>query len=369
MSKNKQNKKIIFIGSALDFHAIDWYRSIKSICKTHDVCFITDIIHSEGHSQIVKKSDKIIELYNIDWLLFKSQSTFGNIWRNFIKILFFFAQAQRLKQITYNHPDAIYHAHTMYYLLLSWKAGIRYIGSPQGDEILIRPYRSKIYKYFAKRALIEADHLVIDSVNLQNGIKKLSNKASFVLQYGIDVEAINSKKNITMNRSKVVSLRALYPLYRVHEIINARDQMNYKQPLTIFYPFWEDNYKEKISNMLQPFDINMGRIPIKSEMYSILASTLLVISIPESDSSPRSVYESIFSGCCVATTFNPWINSLPDCMRQRIHIVDIDDKNWLIKSIEYARTVVKKSYNPSERALDMFDQTRSMKKVAQKFYQ
>ncbi len=32
--------------------------------------------------------------------------------------------------------------------------------------------------------------------------------------------------------------------------------------------------------MLQPIDINMGRIPIKSEMYSVLASTLLVISIP-----------------------------------------------------------------------------------------
>ena len=36
------------------------------------------------------------------------------------------------------NPDAIYHAHTMYYLWVCWLAGIRYIGSPQGDEILIQ---------------------------------------------------------------------------------------------------------------------------------------------------------------------------------------------------------------------------------------
>ena len=120
--------------------------------------------------------------------------------------------------------------------------------------------------------------------------------------------------------------------------------------------------------MLQPIDINRGRIPMKSEMYSVLASALLAISIPESDSSPRSVYESIFSGCCVATTYNPWIKSLPDCMRKRVYIVEIEDKQWFKKAIEYAKIVVKEPYYPSEKALEMFDQERSMKKVAQKFY-
>jgi hypothetical protein len=365
---DKKGSEIIFIGNARDFHAMDWYRAIKNICSDNEVYFATDLIHSEGHRIIVDEGDRILSLFNIDGFLLAKQSKFGNIWRNLVKLVFFPVQVKRLKRIVKRFPDAVYHAHTMYYLFIAWRARIRYIGSPQGDEILIRPFRSRLYKFFATKSLEASEHLIVDSVNLQNGIRKLCGREADVIQYGIDVAAIRQHAMPVSAHTKVASIRAWYELYRIHEILKARNEMLPEQQLTLFYPFWEDNYKKKIIDLLHPFDENIGRMTTKAEVYDVLACTMLAISIPESDSSPRSVYESVFSGCCVAVTYNPWIESVPECIRRRIVVVNLSNAGWLIDAIDAAKTIASTPYIPSEAALEMFDQERSMRKVARTYY-
>lgn len=364
----KKNREIIFVGNARDFHAMDWYRTIKKICNGKDVYFATDLIHSEGHRLIVDETDQILPLFNVDRFLLKRQSAFGNVWRNVVKLVFFPIQVRRLKKIFKKFPNAVYHAHTMYYLFVAYQAKIRYIGSPQGDEILIRPYRSKLYKYFAIKSLGASDHLIVDSVNLKNGIHKLCGKDADVIQYGIDVAAIQGHLKPPSAHMKVVSIRAWYELYRIHEILKARNETVPEQQLAFFYPFWEDNYKRILLSSMYSSDDNIGRMASKAEVYEVLSSTMLTISIPESDSSPRSVYESIFSGCCVAVTYNPWIESVPECMKKRILVVDLSNPRWLLEAIETAKSIAAVPYEPSEAALEMFDQERSMRKVARNYY-
>jgi hypothetical protein len=359
---------IIFIGDGRDFHAIDWYRTIKKECEELEVYYLTDLIEAEGHTKILKEDDLVLDLINIDWLLLKKQSTFGNIWRNGIKIVFFPLQVYKLKKIAKKNPNATYHAHTMYYLFLSWLANIKYIGSPQGDEILIRPYKSQLYKYFATKSLKAAKFLIVDSNNLKKGIHSLSGKVADVIQYGIDVESIYSSVKNEEERSKVVSIRALYPLYRIHEIIVSRNRYSTEQSLIFFYPFWEESYKRKIENMQILGDEMLGRIPTKLEMYKLLANTIMAISIPESDSSPRSVYEAIFCGCCVVVSYNQWIDSLPVCMRKRVYVCDLNNPNWFQEALLAAKQIIKEQFSPNEEALDMFDQVRSMRIVANKYY-
>jgi len=363
-----QLNKIIFVGNARDFHAIDWYRTIKRICVNQEVIFATDLIYSEGHAQIVDQNDNITALYNIDRFLLDRQSSFGNVWRNLIKLFFFPVQVIALKKIARGNPDAVYHAHTMYYLFICWLAGIRYIGSPQGDEILIRPYKSSLYKYFAIQSLVAAEHLIVDSVNLQNGIRKLCGKEAEVFQYGIDVGGIQKALSNTNERDNVISIRAWYPLYRIMEIISTRNHSMPDQGLVFFFPFWEEGYKKEIEDSIKSIDINLGRLPTKEELYNVLVSGRLAISIPESDSSPRSVYEAIFCGCCVAVSYNLWIESLPACMRQRVYVVSLEDNDWFEKAVEYSYKVIQEPYIPSEEALNMFNQERSMKKVAIQYY-
>jgi hypothetical protein len=360
-------ENIIFIGSARDYHAIDWYRTVKEVCSSKRVVFVTDLIDGEGFEKLVNEDDCVIELFNIDWLLFRNQTKYGNMWRNFIKLVFFPLQAMRLKAIAKNNPNSVFHAIPMYYMFLCYIGGIRYIGTPQGSEILVRPNRSKLYKYLAVKSLLAAQHITVDSASMQNKILQLCGKESTVIQNGIDVAAILRAIENSCKREKVVSIRGFTSLYRINEIFNGRERSLQKPRLHLIYPFWEDVYRVAVTKRFEQGDLDLGRLS-RTRMYELLASTKLAISIPISDSSPRGVYEAIFCGCCVAVTYNPWIDALPDCMKARLFIVDIEDNLWFERALEYADSITKVPYIPSEAALEMFDQRKSMQIVADKFY-
>lgn len=365
--KNKKENDIIFVGNARCYHTMDWYRNAKVVCMPRRVLFATDLIESEGHTKLINEDDKIVPLYNVDWLLLSKQSKFGNLWRNIIKLLAFPLQVSKLKTLFKSYPNAVYHAHTMYYMFVCWVAGINFIGTPQGSEILVRPDRSRLYKYFAIKSLLAAKHITVDSVKMKERIKQLCGADSLVVQNGIDIESIeNIIKNIS-NRDKITSIRAITPLYRINEICDARAHSEQKPALTFFYPFWEDEYKGLVSEKFRDDDKDLGRIP-RNTMYKLLASTLLAISIPKSDSSPRTVYEAIFCGCCVAVAYNTYIDALPECMKERLFIVDLDDNQWIDNAIKFAETITRKPYKASESALMLFDQRNSMKIVSDAFY-
>lgn len=358
---------VIFVGNGRCYHTIDWYRSAKSVCKPRKVFLATDLIDSEGHTRLVNSSDNLIHLHNIDRLLLQRQSTFGNVWRNLVKLLFVPLQVSRLKRIMKARPGSVIHAHSMYYMFLCWAAGVSYIGTPQGSEVLVRPARSTLYRQFAVRALSGARHITVDSVEMQEGIRQMCNRTAILVQNGIDVSSIARIGTQSTSRTRIVSLRSFHPLYRIDEILAARSRAASKPPLTLLYPSWEEGYKKRLQEAFQTEDQDLGRLT-RLEMYKVLAGSLLAVSIPEGDSSPRSVYEAIFCGCCVAVTYCRWIDSLPPCMKSRIVIVRLDDDQWLERAIEHARIITPNPYTPSRTALELLDQRKSMAKVAAACY-
>lgn len=358
---------IFFVGGARDYHAYDWYRVVKEITGTRKVVFVTDLVSSEGFEKLIRDDDDIIELFNIDKLLLPKQSKYSNLWRNIVKLLFFPLQVWRLKAISKNNPGSIFHAHTMYYMFLCWIARIRYFGTSQGSEILIRTERSGLYKYFAIKSLLAAEHIIIDSANMQNKIFQLCGKKSTIIQNGIDVCSILHVTKHTYEREKVVSIRGFTPIYRIDKIFDGRDRSVQKPRLNFIYPFSEDFYRESVSKRLQQGDLDLSRLS-RLKMYELLAASKLAISIPMSDSSPRSVYEAVFCGCCVAVTNNPWIDVLPDCMKSRLFCVNLEDNLWFEKALEYADSITKHPYIPSQMALNMFDQKKTMQSMVDKFY-
>lgn len=358
---------IVILGGARDYHALDWYRTVKKLMPSTNVILLTDLIEGEGFDVIVNESDHVEKLFIIDKFLFKGQSRAGNIWRNIFKLFVLPIQIVYLKKYKREHPDSVFHAHPMYYMFLCWLSGIEFIGSPQGDEILIRPYRSKLYKYFAQKTLQAAKYVTVDSINMQKGIEQLSGVQALIYQYGIDVENLLQLKS--MKRDKIASIRGMLPLYRIQEIIEARNhsKMLSQEPISFIYPYYDETYYMRMKKTLISNDKDLGRLD-KDAMYQLLLQSFLVVSIPESDSSPRSVYESIFLGCCVAVTYNQWIESLPLCMKHRLFIVDLNDSTWLEQAVEFAKKCVLVPYTPSDEALEMFDQRRSIGKVIEKLY-
>ncbi len=346
---------------------MDWYRTVRSICDKKNIAFVTDLIESEGFEKIANDGDKIIELFVIDGLLFRNPSRYGDAWRNLVKLIVAPLQIMRLKKIAKRNPHAVFHALPMYYMFLCWLAKIPYVGTPQGSEILVRPRKSKLYRHFASNCLSAAKHVTVDSVSMQDYIFRLCGKKAVVIQNGIDVESISSATAHPVKRDKIVSIRGFSALYRIDKILDGRDNAFQPPNIHFIYPFEEGIYKAKVSRRLCKGDVDLGRLP-KIQMYELLHATKLAISIPASDSSPRSVYEAIFCGCCVAATYNPWIDVLPDCMKSRIYIVELDDKLWFEKSLEYAELISKKCYTPSEAALNLFDEKKSMQIAAKLLY-
>lgn len=359
---------IVILGNARCFHTMDWYRTVKSIVKPRRVLFFTDLIDSEGHEKIVDDDVDLAELCNIDWLLLTKQSTLGNIWRNAVKAFMLPVQVLYLRRACKRNRNAIIHAHTMYYMWMCWIAGVKFIGTPQGGEVLVRSTTSKVYRYFAIKSLTAAMHVIVDSINMKNRIYQLCGVEAVVIQYGIDSTALFKANRLATKRTHIVSIRGITSNYRIDKIFNARNLSVIKPPLSFFYPFWFEEYKAEVFKGLLRDDRDLGRMTPKNKVYDLLANTLLAISIPSSDSSPRSVYEAIFAGCCVAVTYSLWIDSLPKCMRSRLFIVDLDNPGWLDEAVDHARSITSTPYIPSEEALNKFDQIRAMKIVCEKFY-
>lgn len=359
--------EIIFVCGARDYHAMDWYFRAKEILPNRRIIVVTDVISGEGFNKLLSNTDELIKLLIIDKLLFNKQSKIGNIWRNLLKLIVLPIQIILFRRIARRYPDAVYHAHGMYYLWLLGATKLEFTGTPQGSEVLVRPFSSRIYRYYAIKALKSAKIITVDSVNMQKRIKELSGLNTVVIQNGIDVNRILTCAKLDYKRNKILSIRGFTSLYRIDELLKARNLMNNKIDLHFIYPFYEDTYKSRELKNFKKFDKDYGRVS-KEEMLNILACTQLVISIPKSDSSPRSVYEAIFSGCAVAVTYNPYLDVLPECMKGRIIIVDLKMENWLEEAIVRSEEITSSLYSPSQEAIKLFDQKESMWLIANLCY-
>lgn len=360
---------LVFLCGARDFHAMDWYRRAEELLTDRRVCILTDLIAGEGFRKIVTDGDPVHRLLIIDSLLLPRQSRIGNAWRNLVKLAVFPLQVLLVKRFAKRNPGAIYYAHAMYYLWLGKAAGVRFVGRPQGSDILVKPYRSRLFRHFAVQSMAAAKAVIVDSDKMRDAIAGFDPRINVhVIRNGIDLEgierAIAGVRSSGAPRDTVLSLRGLTPLYRIEELLRARnDSARYRDtPLTFIYPFYEQAYTADAARLMKPGDADLGSLG-KEKMYELLARTRLVVSIPSSDSSPRSVYEAVFCGCAVAISHHPYYDALPGCMKSRIVLVDPARPGWLDKAMDEALKIAATPYAPSAEALGIFHQNRAFREM------
>jgi hypothetical protein len=362
-------KKLVFLCGARDFHAMDWYKSAIALIPDAEISIVTDLIAGEGFKKIISDKDLVHKLLILDPFLFKKQSKTGDKWRNLLKLIVLPIQIFLLKRFAKNNPNTIFFAHSMYYLVLARAAKVNYVGTPQGSDILVKPLKSSFYKKFSVYGLLKAKHITVDSKNMQDGVQKLVNRNAHIIQNGIDISTIREfqgqLKNISevhQERLGILSMRGFAALYRIKEIIKTRNATNKDQIISFIYPFYDNVYKKECSEIMNKNDLDLGRVD-RDKMYQLFSRSELVISIPVSDSSPRSVYEAIFCGAPVAITYNSYFDVLPECMQSRIIIVDLKNVNWLNEVLKQAHQINQTKYIPSKVAIELFDQKESFKKI------
>jgi len=353
---------IAFIGPARCYHSMDWYRACQLIPGTNPV-FITDCYSGDGLKYKKGENDIISELVIIDRFLFKKETRYGNIWRNILRFILIPIQIIKLKRVLSSMPNVFLITHSVYYGFLASLINVKYSSTPQGSEVLVRPQQSLMYRFFLKRAVKHAAFVTVDSKAMADKLMQTTGVDAYVIQNGIDIEKCNNDKlNESEERNLVISIRGIAKNYRIDEIVNARNNTLPNLKLGFCWPSQETSYYKKVIAKTKGSDDFYGQLQ-RNKLFSILKTTLCVVSIPISDSSPRSVYEAIFCGCAVLATKNDYMKSLPKCMRDRIVVVDLDNPLWLKNGLESAKEITKNKYIPSNIAIREYSQYESMRKV------
>jgi len=358
-------RQVVFLCGARDYHAIDWYRSSVKLITSPKPIILTDLIQAEGFSKLISSSDRVHKLLILDPLLLPFQGSLANVWRNLLKLLVFPLQVLLLHSFARQHPCSIYYAHSMYYICLASAARLSFVGQPQGSEILIRARKSLLYRFFSKVAMRSARLITVDSTDMANIISQTTGIRPLIIQNGIDTTAIakiTSYPEHTTNQpaSRILSARGLTPLYQIDQVLSARNRscLYGTLGLDIVYPFYDEAYRDLILQELKPSDRILGRLS-HTKLYQLYQQSLLFVSIPSSDSSPRSVYEAIFCGCIVAVSPHGYVNSLPESMLSRLFIVDLTCPTWLDDAISFALSQQSVPFVPCSDALLRFDQVES----------
>jgi hypothetical protein len=363
------NNNFIFLCGLRDFHAIDWLRSFEKNCPDYRYVIICDSIEAEGEKSLISKHDLVEKLIIIDKFLFKSKNKFSNLFRNALKLILTPIQLLilYLKVKKYNNP--VVFANGAYFVFLASILNIKFVANPIGSEILIRPFESALYKYFLKRSLQKASLITLDSYKMQSVLKELFNLDSVVIQNGIDLSKILSFKNTVSQdkkynlRSQYTSVRAITPLYNIDKIILARNSSIYKDlKIDFIYPFFDLKFKNRWFKLFSIGDSDLGRLE-DVMYYRQLSISKVVFSVPSSDASPKSVYESIFLGCVVVVKNLEYLEMLPKAMRDRIVVVDFHNVNWFEDAIIKAEIILKEDFIPDDESLDFVNRDISVLKL------
>ncbi len=361
---------VVFLCGIRDYHAMDWFRASTQYLTTTKPVIVTDLISSEGYPCLSLPEDTIYKLFILDRFLPARQSILSNIYRNFLKLLFLPLQALLLRYYLRSFTNPLVYAHSMYYVWLAWLSGAKYyVATPQGSDILVKPYKSFFYRLLSKVSLSSASLITVDSALMSSTISKLYGLKSSIIQNGIDVSLISKTVKLSTpptripSSLRVCSIRAITSLYRIDDLVLARNFSSFQDIYFDFvYPFSSSEYLEYVKSIADPQDRFLGRLN-RIELYHHLSTANLVFSIPSSDSSPRSVYEAIFCGAFVALTYHPFICDLPDSMRQRLIIIDLNSSDWFDFAIKKYHAVYSKTFKPCSTSLQLFDQTSSFKRV------
>lgn len=331
-----------------------------------NIVLITDTIEGEGQPSLIKEEHIIYRLFVIDSLTLKFPSKFGNLVRNLVKLLFIPVQVYLLRRILKRLTYKVVHATPMYYMLLCKLAKIKYVGTPQAAEVLER-CDSFVYAKLAGIALKGASHILVDSKAMQKRLQQQFGLKSTLQKNGFDTQMAMSACQGKQHRRDIVSIRAIQKYYRIDQLIDQLSYLKSRPRLTFIYPAFDKPFLELVKKNANKSDKFLGKLP-KHKFYKELSEALLALSIPENDSSPRSVYEAIFCGTAVAMTYAPFYAELPNCMKKRIFLVDIHDEDWLSKAINFAIETTAESYSPSVEAIEYCDQDRLADKLFETIY-
>lgn len=277
----------------------------------------------------------------------------------------------------------VVHAHSLYYGYLSSRIrdDIPVIFTPMGSDVIIHAQHRKIHKYMARQAFARADVVTGDSLLLRGQGYKVgaTPEHNYIIQNGVDTKIFYPKNNelkrelgVANDEVLIFSPRGLVELYNIDIIIRSlavlRDS-GCKVKCMFSYAFGGE-YLRRLENLIREFSLENNVIWLGCLGYHEMAEHYnaadIVVSVPISDSSPKSVYEAMFCKKPVIVSDLEWsyeLLSVCECVL-RVKVSDVlalaNAIKYLIDNKNQGEKIASNAY---EVAREHFDYYANMKKM------
>ena len=285
---------------------------------------------------------------------FKEKLFFLNLSYEFLqriwRLIFCLPWCIYIRSKVFKNNDLIY-CHGLFALFIAHISGIknsRLVFTPQGSDLLVLPDKNIFVRNFLNKKLPKIAYLIADSDLLLNKALMLSpkiNKTKLALiQNGIpfdEIEKISLSESFKKKRQvDICWIRGLSKNYQFDYFLMILESLsklsNTKINISIIAAYGSSVIPKNIFSYRK---INVSLLPrlSKEEFLKCLYNSKMVFSIPISDSSPRSVYESIALGCNLFVTPLSCFDWIPGEMKSKFIYstsnVDIDAKK-ILSSLE-----------------------------------
>ncbi len=373
--------KILYIGSSSDFHIDLW---VQYFTKNHKV-----FLFSEKENYLRNKKFKDVEIIYSEGVIgrilnfFKSKSHKLFQLNKLISTLIY---ARKIDKIIRENDIDIIHAHNLYqgFICSFIKSKVPIVFTPMGSDIIIHAQQNFLYKFMAKNAFKRADIVTGDSLLIQKrGLLVGANKnKNYIIQNGVDskkffpkISNIRKSLNIEEDDFLIFSPRGLDDIYNIRKIIEVvalLNQQGIKVKCMISYGFGENNLsllKKCAADLnIEDLIVWIGSLEY-DDMPDYYNSADVIVSIPDSDSSPKTVYEAMFCKKPVVVSDLDWVNEIlgdKNCVIKVDHKSNESIKDSIIRLYEgynYRERISKNALNVSKRFFDYYENMKKMESL------
>lgn len=376
--------KVLYLSSASDWHVDLW---TQYFTKDHQVFLFSD-------------KEKYLDDQPFEYVkVHKSNGLLGRV-LNFIgarshklfqanKLISARFYANRIDALVRAENIDIVHAHNLYYGYVAsfLKTSVPIIFTPMGSDVIIHAQKNFIYRRMARRAFARAevvtgDSLLLQKKGLQVGARVNNNH---IIQNGVDSSlffpresSLKKELNITENQILIFSPRAITPLYNIDTIIDALSLLKaWDLDFKCMFSFaFGGEYHSKLKTKIQTLGLEnhviwLGYVKYE-DMHRYYNACDLVLSVPSSDSSPKSVYEAMFCRKPIIISDLEWSHEILDDLECvcRVSTKNADELSESIKMVlsnpGYAEKIAKNSLQLAHAHFDYVKNMEKMEQIMQK---
>ena len=312
--------KLLFLGNATSWHVVPWVNFFANNHRTSLFSFIEPYAHSSD----IKNVELVISngFFGLILKLFKIKK--DNLYK-LNRILSIPIACIWLSIYVKKNKIEVIHAHSVFYGFVAFFifSGKPIVFTPMGSDVLVNPKKSLLYKLmtriaYVRPSIVTGDSYLIQKTGINYGADKKNN---YVIQNGVNKTIFYPMEknsdllnyyNISHEETVFYSPRQLEELYNIDIIINSLYEIKNKgysfKCMFSYGP--ESTYTIELKERIKEYNLESNIIWLDllshSEMAEHYNLSDLVISVPSSDSSPRSVYEAAFCKKPIITSDIKW---------------------------------------------------------------